>query len=92
MILAFDIGNTNIVIGLLEGTKILNSARIATDKKKTEIEGLGVESVQISYESWYTPTVTIKFVDLRGSALFGREEAIHVDEKFHEFFLPAFWK
>ena len=38
MILAFDIGNTNIVIGLLEGTKILNSARIATDKKKTEID------------------------------------------------------
>ena len=50
-------------------------------KEKTQIEGLGVESVQISYESWYTPTVTIKFVDVRGSAIFGREEAIHVDEK-----------
>lgn len=50
-------------------------------KNKTQIEGLGVESVQISYESWYTPTITIKFVDVRGSALFGREEAIHVDEQ-----------
>lgn len=50
-------------------------------KERTQIEGLGVESVQISYESWYTPTVTIKFVDVRGSALWGREEAIHVDEK-----------
>lgn len=50
-------------------------------KERDEIEGLGVESVQISYESWYTPTVTIKFVDLRGSAIFGREEAIHIDEK-----------
>lgn len=49
--------------------------------KKTEIEGLGVESVQISYESWYTPTIVIKFVDVRGSALWGREEAIHTDEK-----------
>ena len=49
-------------------------------KEKTQIEGLGVESVQISYESWYTPTVVIKFVDIRGSALWGREEAIHVDE------------
>ena len=48
---------------------------------KTEIEGLGVESVQISYESWYTPTITIKFVDVRGSAIFGREEAIHVDSQ-----------
>ena len=50
-------------------------------KERTEIEGLGVESVQISYESWYTPTVVIKFVDVRGSALWGREEAVHVDEK-----------
>lgn len=50
-------------------------------KEKTQIEGLGVESVQISYESWYTPTVTIKFVDVRGSALWGREEAVHVNEK-----------
>ena len=50
-------------------------------KEKTQIEGLGVESVQISYESWYTPTVVIKFVDVRGSAIFGREEAIHVDEQ-----------
>lgn len=40
MILALDIGNTNIVIGLLEGPKILNSARIATDKNKTEIDFL----------------------------------------------------
>ena len=50
-------------------------------KKKTEIEGLGVESVQVSYESWYTPTIVIKFVDVRGASIFGREEAIHVDEK-----------
>ena len=50
-------------------------------KEQTEIEGLGVESVQISYESWYTPTVVIKFVDVRGSALWGREEAVHIDEK-----------
>ena len=49
--------------------------------KSTQIEGLGVENVQISYESWYTPTVTIKFVDVRGSAIFGREEAIHVDSQ-----------
>ena len=52
--------------------------------KKTEIEGLGVESVQVSYESWYTPTVTIKFIDVRGSAIFGREEAIHVDSQLME--------
>ncbi len=38
MILAVDIGNTNIVVGLLEGTTILNSVRIATDRKKTETD------------------------------------------------------
>ena len=41
------------------------------------LEGLGVTSVDISYESWYTPTITIKFVDVHGSSLWGREEAIH---------------
>lgn len=41
------------------------------------VEGLGVESIQVSFESWYTPTVTIKFIDVRGSAIFGNEEAIH---------------
>lgn len=42
-----------------------------------QIEGLGVSSIQVSFDSYYTPTVVIKFVDVRGSALFGREEAIH---------------
>ena len=41
------------------------------------IEGLGITSVNIAYESWYTPTVTINFVDIHGSSLWGREEAIH---------------
>ena len=41
------------------------------------VEGLGVESVQVSFQSYYVPTVVIKFVDVRGSSLFGREEASH---------------
>ena len=45
------------------------------------VEGLGIEQVQISFESWICPTVVVKFVDVRGSALFGREEAIHYDGK-----------
>lgn len=44
---------------------------------KNIVEGLGIESVQVSFESYYTPTIVIKFVDVRGSALFGREEAVH---------------
>lgn len=40
MILAVDIGNTNIVVGFLDGTKILHSGRISTDRNKTEIDFL----------------------------------------------------
>lgn len=46
-------------------------------KKKEMVEGLGVTSIQVSFDSYFAPTVTIQFVDVRGSALFGREEAIH---------------
>lgn len=41
------------------------------------VEGLGIDNIQISFQSWYTPTITIKFVDVRGSAIFGNEEALH---------------
>ena len=40
MILAVDIGNTNIVVGLLDKTNIINSARLATDRKKTDMDFL----------------------------------------------------
>lgn len=46
-------------------------------KGKSIVEGIGVESVNIVFESFYTPTITIKFVDVRGASLFGREAAIH---------------
>lgn len=48
--------------------------------KGEQIEGLGVSSIQVAFDSYYTPTVVIKFVDVRGSALFGREEAIHTSK------------
>ena len=35
MLLAIDIGNTNIVLGMIEGKKILHQVRIATDQVKT---------------------------------------------------------
>ena len=38
MILAIDIGNTNIVMGCLEGEKILFTERISTDHSKTALE------------------------------------------------------
>ena len=38
MILLVDVGNTNIVLGLYEGSKKLDSWRISTDSKKTSDE------------------------------------------------------
>ncbi len=50
-------------------------------RNKDVVEGLGVESVNISFESYYTPTIKMRFVDVRGASLFGREEAIHTEGK-----------
>ncbi|EOD01121.1 type III pantothenate kinase [Caldisalinibacter kiritimatiensis] len=38
MILVFDVGNTNIVLGVYKGKKLLNYWRISTDKNKTSDE------------------------------------------------------
>ena len=38
MILAVDIGNTNIVLGVLDGEKILLAERVSTDRNHTELE------------------------------------------------------
>ncbi len=38
MILVFDVGNTNIVLGVYKNKKLLNSWRIATDKNKSSDE------------------------------------------------------
>lgn len=45
--------------------------------KDNIVEGLGIKSIQIAFESFYTTRVTITFVDVRGFSIFGREEAIH---------------
>ena len=49
--------------------------------KETIVEGLGIENITVAYENYYTPVITIKFVDHRGSSLFGREEVTHYDNK-----------
>ena len=40
MILAVDIGNTNVVLGCIEGEKILFLERMATDRGATDMEYL----------------------------------------------------
>ena len=40
MILAVDIGNTNVVLGCIEGEQILFLERMATDRRATDMEYL----------------------------------------------------
>ena len=49
----------------------------STIKERNIIEGLQIETVNISFTNYQTPQVTIKFVDIRGGGFFGREEATH---------------
>lgn len=57
-------------------------------KKRNIIEGLQIDSVNISFVNYQTPQVTIKFVDIRGGGFFGREEATH-DEYGHQYNLQS---
>ena len=38
MLLAFDVGNTNIVLGVFKGNKMIASWRLETDNKKSADE------------------------------------------------------
>ena len=45
--------------------------------KQNQVEGLGISSINIDHSSYYLPQISIQFVDVRGSSVFGREESIH---------------
>ncbi|MCR5705602.1 MAG: type III pantothenate kinase [Acholeplasmatales bacterium] len=62
MILAVDIGNTNIVVGFLDKTNIIAQGRIGTDKKKTDMDFLIQLKLMLSVYS-------IKASDIEGSIL-----------------------
>ena len=70
MILAIDVGNTNIVIGCIDGGEILNVVRIHTDTRETEAEytiklkeiiyayGMDLKSIDGAILSSVVPPVT----------------------------------
>lgn len=45
--------------------------------KKNTTEMFGIESIDINYDNYYVPQVTIKFIDIRGMSLFMPEELRH---------------
>lgn len=60
--------------------------RLSTNYTKATYEDLkyyatnelfGISSIDIQYENYFTPQITIEFVDVRGASLFGLEEMRH---------------
>lgn len=70
MLLAFDVGNTNIVVGIFEGKKLIQNWRLSTDKNKSsdeygmllkelfDFEGLSMNDVENVIISTVAPTVS----------------------------------
>lgn len=53
-----------------QGYLTTNFTDISMNNPETNTkECLGIESISIKYDSWYYPTVTIKFIDVRGASL-----------------------
>ena len=44
------------------------------------VESIGIESINIKYNSWYFPEVNIKFVDVRGNSIFNPYETTNDPE------------
>lgn len=69
MLLAFDVGNTNIVLGVFKGDNLITNWRMSTDDKKSadeigmfvtqlfKYEGLNIEDVEDVIISSVVPTI-----------------------------------
>ena len=55
----------------------------ATNVGKGNKECLGINSINITYDSWFFPTVTINFVDVRGASLMMPQEHAYKTELSH---------
>lgn len=87
MLLAFDIGNTTIAVGVFRGKKLLKDWRIKTDKEKTgdeysivllslfQREGIPSDKIEAAIISSVVPPLTPVFQDL-SLDLFGLEALV----------------
>ena len=66
-------------IGFIDGTKIGGGRRSLTTnyteigttfgKESDDLETLGIESIDITFDTAYTPVIKIKFIDIRGNSV-----------------------
>ena len=72
-----SVGSVNILYGNKNETMLTTSY---TDITVLELEGggnkesIGIENINIKYNTWYFPEVSIKFVDIRGNSVFNPME------------------
>ena len=72
-----DFSSDNGTISFMDGTSVggqgyltTNFTDISMNNPETNTkECLGIESISIKYDSWYYPTVDMKFIDVRGASL-----------------------
>ena len=91
-------GGSSRPIGFIDGTNIggerrsltTNYTEIGTDfftenkfgEKENDLETLGIESIDITFDTAYTPVIKIKFIDIRGNAVLSKGN----DSRYKMFF------
>jgi hypothetical protein len=67
-------------INFIAGTKISSDGKrvsLTTDyTEKSPTESLGIENIQIDFDTAYTPLIKIKFIDVRGNSVFSQSTDI----------------
>lgn len=87
----FHYSSSNKTISFLGGTQLGDTENDRylttkyTDISMTEPEGntgecLGIESIDVQYNSWVYPQVTVKFIDVRGATVMQPNEQNYYDE------------
>lgn len=85
--------NSSRVVGFLDGTNVgagkrtltTNYTEVGTNLSfggDNDLEALGIESINISFDTAYTPIINIKFIDVRGHSILSQGN----DSKYRMFF------
>ena len=85
--------NSSRVVGFLDGTNVgagkrtltTNYTEVGTNLSfggDNDLEALGIESINISFDTAYTPMINIKFIDVRGHSILSQGN----DSKYRMFF------
>ena len=85
----------DLTLSFLEGS-IVNGQKVLTTRftdltttfdRGSDVENLGITNIDIDFNSYYAPNITINFIDVRGSSIFQNESNIQTTiNKYSTFF------